>query len=276
MTTALLAAPEIKRDLPSSLYHGDAESVSIHGLIDFRRSPLHHQWNHRRGIERPDTAAQRLGTAIHMAVLEPERFASHYAVRPACDRRTNAGKATYAAFLDTLGDREEIDPDDHACAARVAEAVQRHPMAKELLAQGTAEASIYWTDRSTGVRCRMRPDFISDRGPFLVDLKSASDAGERAFMRSAWSYGYHMTAAFYIDGYRELTGETREYVFAAWEKDEPHASAWYYAEQDFIKAGHDEYKALLVRYARCLDADRWPGYPAELQPLYLPQWAVSE
>ena len=273
------AAPSIVLGMDPQQYHADTGSVSAHGLLDLARSPLHHWWSHRRPecVEEPSDA-QKLGTAIHMAVLEPDRFARHYRVAPKVDRRTKEGKAIYAEFLEQLGDGEVISAENHAAALRVANAVGSHPLGVKLLSgSGKAEASVYWTDRETGVRCRIRPDFVPDASPVIVDLKSTSDARENAFQRSAWNFGYHLTAAFYQDGWLAATGEKRDYVFAAWEKDEPHACAWYYAEDEMLGAGREKYRRMLRIYADCLASGRWgDGYPVELQPLYLPKWAIEE
>ncbi len=270
--------PVIIPDLDPERYHNDLDSVSASGLRDLARTPLHHYYLHRRpDREAPEpTPSQKLGTAVHMAVLEPRRFEVLYLPAPNVDRRTKDGKADYAAYLERLGDGIEISANDHATALRIAESVRKHPVGKKLLCgAGMREVSVYWTDRETGVRCRMRPDFAPATESVLVDLKSTGDASDRAFSRTAWNYGYQLTAAFYKDGWKAATGEDRDYVFAAWEKDEPHACAWYYAEDDMIEAGRAEYKRLLRIYADCLASGVWPGYPNQLQPLYLPSWAES-
>jgi len=270
--------PVLVEHLSADAYHADVASIGIHGLALVGKSPLHH-WHE---VRRPDreikekTTAQTVGDAIHLAVLEPERFASECAVAPDVDRRTRAGKEDWAAFQAANVGKLTVRAEDHACALRVAGSVREHPLGRMFLCgPGKREASIFWTDKETGVRCRMRPDFIPDSGAVLVDLKSCEDAGEAAFTRNAWNYGYHLTAAWYLEGWKALTGEKREYVFAAWEKDQPHACAWYYADDDLIAAGRDRFRALLRIYADCLAKDKWPGYAERLCPLYAPAWAMD-
>lgn len=272
------ANARLVENLDPAIYHNDTTSVSAGGLQDIAKSPLHHWYRHRRpdrDVPEP-TPSQRLGVAVHMAVLEPERFASFYCVAPSVDRRRKDGKAAYAAFLASRGDGVEICAADYSTSLRIAESVRNHPAGKQLLCgEGYREASVYWTDRETGVRCRIRPDFAPNGNAVLVDLKSTQDASDRAFSRTSWNYGYPLRAAFYVDGWFALTGERRDYVFAAWEKEAPYACAWYYAEDDMLQSGREEYHRLLRIYAECLAKDQWPGYSEMLQPLYLPSWAEN-
>lgn len=275
----VIVPPEVVTGRPGAEYHADIDSVGCGALRDVARSPLHHWWAHRRpGREQAEpTPSQRLGTAIHAAVLEPERFATDFMVRPDCDRRTKEGKAIYAEFMEMLGDRQEITVADQETALRIAERVRSSKLWHLFSSDGyQTEVSAYWTDKATGVRCRMRPDAVPAKQLFLIDLKSCSNADDTKFRNSAWDFGYHVSAAWYVDGWRAATGEKRDYIFAAFEKEEPHACAWFYADDELLEAGRVEYRRLLKIYAKCLAADEWPGYPDELQPLFCPPWAMDK
>jgi hypothetical protein len=55
--------------------------ISVSGLVEICKSPAHYESRYilKEGEE---TKAMKLGTAVHMALLEPERFAQTYAVHP--------------------------------------------------------------------------------------------------------------------------------------------------------------------------------------------------
>jgi len=271
--------PVVAENLPEETYHADLNSVGAGGLREVARSPLHHWWFSRRPErQRPEpTPSQRLGTAIHAAVLEPERFAVRFAVAPDVDRRYKDGKTVYQEFLDGLApDAEIISASDHATATAIAARIRESKLGQMFLADDPrTELSVYWTDRATGVRCRIRPDLVPSNQPVLVDLKSCTDAQESKFRTSAWNYRYDITAALYVDGWKAATGEVRDYVFAAFEKDEPYAHSWFYADDELLEAGRVEYRRLLKIYAKCLETDNWPGYYDQLQPLSLPAWAMD-
>lgn len=63
--------------LPNADYHG-GPGVSKSGLDLIHRSPLH--FDHARKTTREQTPAQRLGTAAHDLILEPEEFWNRYAI----------------------------------------------------------------------------------------------------------------------------------------------------------------------------------------------------
>ena len=55
-----------------------------------------HAWRNR---PQTSSAAQSLGTAAHVAILEADTFWGRYIIQPACDLRTNAGKEVLVAWL---------------------------------------------------------------------------------------------------------------------------------------------------------------------------------
>lgn len=75
--------PGIYRGLPNAAYHG-GPGISKSGLDLIRKSPAHYRAvvTAANDNERRPTAAQALGTALHMLVLEPSEFAKEYTLAP--------------------------------------------------------------------------------------------------------------------------------------------------------------------------------------------------
>jgi hypothetical protein len=266
----------IKRTLSNDEYHA-SEGISKSGLDLIAKSPLHYwaKYIDPQREPRDPTPSMRLGTAIHAAVLEPDRFAVEYRVAPDVDRRTKEGKAAFETFQQICAESKAtpISASDFEICKAVSRQVRSHPTAQMLFDTGAAEQSAYWIDDETGVLCKCRPDWLTRQ--VVVDLKSTTDASPQAFQRSAYAYRYHVQAAWYLDGLAAATGKRRDvFVFAAFEKDPPFACAFYYADESMIAAGRAEYRALLRQYAECLQTGKWQGYPIELQALTLPGWAV--
>lgn len=258
-------------------YHGGA-GISKSGLDVIARSPLHYwqQYLNPEREKREPTPAMVIGTAIHTAVLEPGEFGNRYHVAPVVDRRTKDGKAEWQLALDKAeaAGADLISFDDAQTCMRIAEQVRSHPTAAKVFANGQAELSAYWTDAETGVLCKCRPDWLNL--PLVVDVKSTEDASRDAFMRSAWNYRYWVQAAWYVDGIEQATGQRPEaFIFAAFEKAAPYASAFYFADDAMIELGRAEYRKQLRIYADCLAADRWPGYPTDVTLLGIPAWAAK-
>src|SRR5690606_16617947 len=88
------------------------------------------------------TSAMDLGTLLHAMVLEPTRIP--FAAAPECDRRTNAGKAAWAAFeADCIAaGKRAIKSDAWQCAETMLSALREHELARTLLweTQGINEA----------------------------------------------------------------------------------------------------------------------------------------
>jgi hypothetical protein len=162
--------------LTNADYHADP-AISASHLKAVMQSPYHY-WSRYLNPQRPTmepTAAMRLGSLAHCAVLEPDELHNRYAIAP--DRRSNAGKAA-AADMAARG-LEAVTEADMALAANMAIAVQGHPYAGALLADGKAEQSFWADDIATGLRVKARPDWYF--GGTIVDLKTCTDASPSGF-----------------------------------------------------------------------------------------------
>ena len=249
-------------------YHADP-AISASHLKEAMRSPYHY-WArfldaNRKPVE--PTAAMRLGSLVHTAVLEPDELLQRYGV--AGDRRTKAGKEQ-AERMAAEG-IEAVSESDMALALGMAASVRKHPAAAALLANGKAEQSFWWDDLSSGLRCKCRPDWYHNTT--VVDLKTCQDASPGAFASSVAKFGYHIQAAHYLAG---LHGAER-FVFVAVEKDAPYACAVYELDSEAMAVGRDLRDNALDVIATCKAAELWPGYgDTTVQTLSLPNWAYPK
>jgi len=266
--------PGVYAGITNDAYHS-GEGISKSGLDLIAKSPLHY-WSKYLDPDREQqepTPAMLLGTAIHSAVLEPDKFANDYIVFPKIDRRTKEGKAYYDELVAQAAGRTIITADDYQTCTTIQTNVRQHPAAQVLMQAGEPELSVYWRDEETGVLCKCRPDWMNYKANTIVDVKSTDDASPDAFTRSIVKYGYHVQAAWYLDGFKAATGTApKAFIFAAFEKARPFATAFYYADADMIEVGRQAYRERLATYASCLKRDVWPGYPQQLQAISLPMW----
>lgn len=256
-------------------YHAHP-AVSKSGLDLIARSPLHYwaRYLDPNRVPTEPTAAMRLGTAVHTLTLEQDQFENRYVTAPSVDRRTKEGKARWLEFEANAGGRELISADDRATISRMAEAVWRHPAAAMLLHwQGKAETTHMWTDATTGVECKCRPDWLTNDGNLIVDLKTTEDASPRGFQRSVANYRYHVQAAWYLNGIEAATGHRPDqFIFICVEKKAPFAVGVYAADAEMIQIGVETAARDLEVYATCKAADAWPSYSDQIEPLSLPAW----
>lgn len=200
--------------------------------IAVRRTPAHAWAAYRDPLapQRGDTAAFRIGSMTHEAILEPDRFAAKYVVLPedAPKRPTERQLATGAdskpgtkirtdwedaqarqqwweRFDEQHQDAEVVSATEHAMVRQLRDAVIQHPGLQAAFhpeLQHLNELTITWLDPVSGHRCKARIDALRVTGQAIrvYELKSAADAGPEPFGRSVVSYDYLLSAAFYADG----------------------------------------------------------------------------
>jgi len=246
-------------------YHADP-AVSASHLHAVAASPYHY-WSRFLDPNRPviePTAAMRLGSLVHCAVLEPDELNSRYAVAP--DRRSKDGKAT-AAMLAASG-IEAVTAADMELAMAMAASVRSHQAAAELLRNGKAEQSFWWDDVDTGLRCKCRPDWYY--GTTVVDLKTTTDASPQGFAKAVANWRYHVQQAHYMAG-----TFAERFVFIAVEKTYPYAVGVYELDATAMNVGYALRRNNLQTIADCRAINEWPGYSQGIQNLSLPKWALN-
>ena len=118
---------------------------------------------------------------------------------------------------------------------------------------------------------------MSDDGQhWIVDLKTTgTTASPDRFGASAASYGYHLQAAFYLDGYEQITGHRARFLNVLVETAAPHFVAVVELDDEALDVGRAKYRDALDIYARCRESGDWPGYtPTFTEVVSLPRWAT--
>jgi hypothetical protein len=251
--------------------------ISQSALKEFRQAPLLYYYRYGLGNPKPETDAMRQGTALHVAVLEPERWHELVAVEEKADGRTKEGKAYRAAFAEASIGKTIITADTGARVLAAAAALRAHPSAAALLGhERLIEHGIEWVDAETGVKCYGTPDLIVPGLGIIADVKSCRDASEHGFGRAIAQMDYHIQAAYYLDGWRASGGALCEWLWLAVEVEPPYLCAVYAASDAMLDAGRTQYRRDLTRWRECVEADRWPGYPEQIKTLDLPRWASKQ
>jgi len=253
----------------SDYHQGPGLSKTDLGLL--LRSPAHYKGRE----ERKETAALILGSAVHMAVFQPEEFDKKYAVKPeGMSFATKKGKDWRALHDDKI----ILAFEDAKVCENIKLAVRLHPIASNLLSDGEAEVSGYWYDpEAPEILCKLRADWINKSKGIILDFKTCQDAREHVFKRDAYNLGYHMQAAWYLYGVSQITRrEHRDFYFIAVEKNSPYAVAVYKASDEMTTEGLKDCAKALGIYKRCVAGDNWPGYPEEITDLGLPGWVLRK
>lgn len=270
-------APGWRDGLDAEEYHADRTSISSSGLRALLAPGCPAQYRYDRDNPQPPKREFDLGHAAHATVLGdgPEIDVldfDNYLTKAVQQARDEAHAMGVIPLL-----RHEYEQIEAMEAA-----IRQHPIAGPLFAPGAgvAERSMYWTDPATGVRCRIRPDWIphrQDNGRLVVvDLKTARAVDPAALQRAVYEHGYHAQAALYLNGVKALglTGDQEPaFIFAFQAKTAPYLV--HLVELDFpaLTLGAARNERALRIYAECERTGNWPGFNNAITYLPLPPWA---
>jgi hypothetical protein len=229
------------------------------------RTPAHYYAYKTGLIVREETRALVLGTLCHLAVLEPERLATAFAVRPAgLDFRTKDGKA----WKEAQGDKPILDETEAAMLDGMSKSVAAHPAACALLDGAQREVSLFKEHR-TGLKLKGRLDVLGNG--YVADVKTAEAGDAGGFAAAVFKYGYHVQAAMYC----QLAGVER-FSFITVEKAPPYAVAVYDLSAKALQVGLQALNFALEAIADCTEAGEWPAYSCRPEVIDLPGWAYKQ
>lgn len=258
-------------NMPNSVYHSTPEGISASGLKLVLRSPAHYKFQ----ASTPPTRAMELGTAIHTALLEPDRFADEYVLlRDVKDRRASE----YKQALKVHGSESVLVSSEADNVAGMQETVLANPaMSERLIAEGWRELSLFVRDPETQVLVRVRYDLLSVSG-VAVDVKKCQDARPEEFSKAVFNYEYDMQAALYSDAFEWATGKPlAAFEFAAIEEKMPHGHKLYQPCETTMQEGRRKYRQALNLFARCEQANDWPSLECDgPEIISLPSWRLAQ
>ena len=269
MTTPTAFAPAVfegAHDLDSNdAAYFDHPAINVSSLKMILRSPAHYLADKQN--PRKSTPAMQLGTAIHCAILEPERFAKTYVQSPDCDKRTKAGKEIWEA-LEQSG-KQPIKQDDWQTIDGI-RASLHNSRANYYLQNGEAEKTVLTKIHDIDAKAKI--DYCWQSGA-CFDLKTTDDACPRAFERTIEKYKYHMQAAWYLDCLNAAGHDFDRFIFIAIEKEPPYAIGIYELDDYAIQSGRELCLQALNIYRECLESDSWQAYEQGIVKVSLPRWA---
>lgn len=264
-------------NLPESDYHGTKALVSKSALDVVNQSLLHYRY----GLDSPreeETDAMRIGSAFHIATLEPDLTDEKIIVLPDFGpMQSSKNRALREKYIeDECNGRIVLKQHELDLVIAMRDSVHRHPAARALLRRGKPEVTAMWTDPETGLRCKSRADWLVALDGVFVDLKSALSAAPRPFARAAADQRYHVQDAFYSRAFEENDIHITNFVFVVCEKEPPYAVACYQLDETARLKGEELYMKELRTLATAIETDTWPGYGDNVMDLRLPGWATYD
>jgi len=166
-----------------------------------------------RAATSSNEGALSFGTAFHTALLEP---------------------ADYVAGLPGLND---------TLVWWLVEGVKLNTHLAELLAVGTPETSVLFTEPETDTLCKLRADLVVDHPdqPFtIVDFKTTMARDADHFLWQCSAYDYDRQAAFYTDALR-----ADRFLLVGVQKVEPFSVFTIEVSEQMLAEGRSKYQRLL-------------------------------
>lgn len=249
--------------------------VRISALKHLAKSPL--EYRHRLSNPK-ESKALTIGTGVHVAVLEPERFAEEYVVWGLTDEQKIRRGKVWDAFQAANAEKEILTVKEMGFAIAMRDAIRSDPRAMKYLAKGSPEVSMAWVDEEVGIQMKGRTDWLTevDGQPVLAGLKTTRDIRPRWFQRQAANLSYHLSWAAYRDAYKAIEGKIALVVEIVVENTPPYDVAIYKINDDILERGREEYRGLLKKLAECERAGEWLGaVPGEID-FELPIWMYDD
>ena len=277
MTTTVDTAPSYIDGLPAEEYHADRTSISSSGLRALLAPGCPAQFKYDRDHPQPPKREFDLGNAVHTAVLGEGHDIVE--IQHPDYKKLDARADRDAAYADG---KVPLLPKEKQQVDAMAAAIRQHPLAGALFAPGSgiAERSIYWTDPATGVRCRIRPDWLKSLGDDLlcVDYKTCRAADPDAVSKAIRDHAYHQQDALYTDGLEAWRpGKIARFIFVFQSKTAPHLITVRELDIQSRDIGRARNQRALRIYADCEQTGIWPDWtgPIDTIPtISLPSWAA--
>ena len=258
------------QNMPNEAYHNHPEGISSTGMKAMLVSAAHFKFQPAYTNTRP----KELGTAIHTALLEPDRYAAEYVLLREVKVRT---ASEYKQAVKVHGRELVLVSHEADKVAGMQEAVLSNELMRSRLnGEGWRELSLFVRDPDTGVLVRVRFDLLLTDGT-IVDVKKTQDARPDAFSRAIDNYGYDLSAALYADALQWATGEEGQFEFAAVEEEMPHGHKLYRPCDTTLNEGRRKYREALATFANCEYIGVWPSLPCDAPELIsLPAYRLSQ
>ena len=260
--------PEI---ITNAEYHAIKTHISSTGVRTFRKNKKQFKYSLTNELVK-QTKSMADGTAVHAFFLEKDKFHKDFAIKPQDLRlNTKAGKE----WAQEHNNKIIIDSELGNNLYEMEKSFMDSPAKLIYEIKGKSELSYFWNDIGL-VKGKCRPDWISDDGNIIVDIKTTTDASPKGFQKSISTWGYHLQLAWYMRGLQKLGIPCNEFIFIAIEKTPPFSVGVYSADREMILFGNQEINKLVVDIDKALNDKNFPDYTPEIMSLGLPPWMTEK
>lgn len=245
-------------------------AVSSTALKAGRRSIAH--MRHTMLNPKSPSPAMELGTAVHMALLEPARFDKTYAFcAEDCDKRAKAWKS-HAEWCEENG-KVAMTFDDLVAVSAMVRNAKAHPKSADALnTPGMCEYVAVWQDPDTGLAAKARLDKYVP-GALALDIKTTRNASVPKFSKDVEWLGYFQQLAWYREGFARASGKETPFTIVAIENEAPYCVNVFSLDDDSYECGRIVNHAVLRKYADAVKSQVFPGYEPIIHEIGISDYA---
>ena len=260
--------PEI---ITNAEYHGRKTHLSSTNIRTFKKNKKQFEYSLTHDLVK-QTKAMADGTAVHAFFLERDKFDTDFIIKPADMRlNTKAGKEWALEQKDKIIVDSELGNNLY----EMEKSFMDSPAKLIYDIKGQTELSYFWDDLGT-IKGKCRPDWISDDGSIVVDVKTTTDASPKGFQKSIANWGYHLQLGWYLRGLRKLGVPAEQFIFIAIEKTAPFCVGVYRADQEMINFAMKELDQLMPEIQTAMVSNEFPDYTPEITSIGLPPWMTDK
>ena len=246
-------------------YHKDRKFKSSSTLKLFLKDPREYYKRYVLKEEREEMykSAYDFGSYMHSLILEPHKTVLEFAVFEGATRR---GKA-YEEFKNANEGKTIITASQAQQALDLLHLYNEHVDTTGLIQNGVAEHTL--CVELDGMPIKVRADYIKEG--MIIDVKTTSDPVDKfSAAKTIIRFDYDLSAALYVDAFKEYTGQDHDFVFAFLNKQNGDVVILK-ASEDLLNNGRKKYKTAIKNLAK---AEKSGVYFKEgIQEVDLPSWA---
>lgn len=228
------------KDLDNESYHS-LDGISASGLKSSWKDPK--LYSLKGQLKRLYSPALDIGTALHEALLEPEKFSI----------------MTYKKL--TPANTEKLKIMNH----------NGKLMFDYILSKTQNEMSLVYQDN--GFIRKVRADAYDEKLGIIYDVKTTRYNSPEKFIKDAYTLGYHLQAAFYIDTMRLAGYKANYFAFLCVPSESPCEPFAVQLTKDFIEDGRAIYNEVLQR---TIDFKNSKSEQVFFKTMDLPEWRKKQ
>lgn len=269
----------IYTDLGINEYHGNDTHISSTNFKKARRSLKEFHW-YQTHKETEQKSFFDFGNAFELALLDHDSFDSDVAIlqseywisealneKPTLTVPKNSAKYKELKgkfLIENEGKYliEDKGKESFETIEMMLESCYKDQVIRQLIENIEYQTSIFWTDETTGLKLKTRPDISKLNKNVIVDVKTTEDGSPEAFAKSIGNYDYPFQACMQIDGCQQSNYmiSVDKFFWLVVEKNPPYNATIYEFDRSDIVYFMDEYNYIKENIRKAQLENNYTGY----------------